>query len=326
MPATSTTETWDAAWTLTMRAHRKQLTDNIFDEYPTLAYMRKSGKVQLENGGKEIKEDLLYGTNNAEWFDGYDTLNTDAVDGITAAFYPRRYIATPITISMTEETENKKSEGAEKLLTAKTEQSMSTARDTINAAIFSAQTGKSMLVFQDIIADTPTSGTVGGINRATNSWWRNQTQSIGDFDASSTPSYTGLKALGTLYNNCSEGNTQPDGVVMSLTSFGQYENILEGTGYARIEQRDGKGIGTQKSGNNLMFRNSEVWYDRDIASSRLYCLNSKFLKLSIERSLNFAKTPFKEPSNQLAKVAFIVVGIQLVTNNARRLGVGTSVS
>jgi len=326
MAATSTTETWDAAWTLTMRTHRKELTDNIFDEYPTLAWFRQSGRVKLDSGGKEVKENLMYGTNTSEWFDGYDTLNTDAVDGISAAFYPRRYIATPVTISMTEEKENLKRDAAMSLLKAKTEQSMLTARDTINAAIFGAASGKSMLGFQDIIAASPTTGTVGGINRANESWWRNQTESIGNFDGSTAPSYTGTIALGTLYNNCSEGNTQPDGIVFPLTTFGQYENILEGTGYARIEQRQGRGVGTQKSGNKLMFRNAPVWYDRDCGSTLLYCLNNKFISLSIERSLNFAKTPFKEPANQLAKVCFVVVGIQLTANNCRRLGVGTAIT
>jgi hypothetical protein len=326
MAAVQTTETWDAAWTLTMRAHRKRLTDNIFDEYPTLAWLRGSGRVQFENGGKEIKEDLMYGTNASTWFDGYDTIPPDSVDGITAAFYPRRYVATPITISMTEETENRKRSDAESLLVAKTEQSMSTQRDTINAGIFAAATGKTMLGVQDIIADAPGTGTVGGINRANESWWRNQFQAIGDFDASSAPSYTGLKNLGLLYNNSSEGNTQPDGIVMTLTTFGQYEDILEGTGYARIEQRQGSGIGTKKNDNKLMFRNAPVWYDRDCPSGSLYCLNSKFIKLSIERSLNFAKTPFKEPANQFAKVAFIVTGVQLTSNNCRRLGVGISIT
>jgi hypothetical protein len=325
MAAQQTTETWDAAWTLTMRAHRKRLTDNIFDEYPTLAWMRNAGRVEFENGGKEIKEDLLYATNASTWFDGYDTVPTTAVDGITAAFYPRRYVSTPITVSMTEETENKKSEDAEKLLVAKTEQSMNTQRDTINAAIFAAAAGKTMLGFQDIIAATSTN-TVGGIDRSAESWWANQSQSIGNFDNATAPSYDGLIALGTLYNASSEGNTQPDGIVMPLTTFGEYENILEGTGYARIEQRNGKGIGTQKTRNNLMFRNAEVWYDRDCGSTLLYCLNSKYITLKIERSLNFAKTPFKEPSNQFAKVAYIVTGVQMTTNNSRRLGVGHTIS
>jgi hypothetical protein len=326
MAATQTTETWDAAWTLTMRAHRKRLTDNIFDEYPTLAWLRGKGRVQFEDGGKEIKEDLMYGTNTTTWFDGYDTVPTDSVDGITAAFYPRRYAATPITISMTEETENRKRADAEKLLVAKTEQSMSTQRDTINAAIFAAASGKTMLGLQDLVPEANTTGTVGGINRANESWWRNQIQSIGAFDTASAPSYTGLKNLGTLYNNCSEGNTQPDGIIMTLTTFGEYESILEGTGYARIEQRQGKGIGTQQTNNQLMFRNSAVWYDRDCSSGNLYVLNSKYIGLCIERSLNFAKTPFKEPSNQFAKVGYIVTGVQFTGNNFRRQGLGYDIT
>ena len=86
MASTSTTETWDAAWTLTMRAKRKRLTDNFFDSYPTLEAFRSSGSLEMENGGKEIQEDILYSGNSAEYFSGYDVLNTDAVDGITAAF------------------------------------------------------------------------------------------------------------------------------------------------------------------------------------------------------------------------------------------------
>jgi hypothetical protein len=52
----------------------------------------------------------------------------------------------------------------------------------------------------------------------------------------------------------------------------------------------------------------------------MYLLNTKYLKLKIQAGLNFAKTPFKEPANQMAKVGFVVVGIQLVTNNRRRQG------
>ena len=322
MAATSTTESWDAAWTLTMRTHRKRLTDNIFDEYPTLAWLRKAGKVEVENGGKEIREDLMYGKNSAEWFEGYDTLNTNAADGITVAFYPWRYIPVPITISLTEETESQAADSAKKLLVAKTEQSMSTIRDSINAALFSAQSGKSILGLQDLVAATSTNS-VGGISRAAETWWANQSQSIGDFDASSSPSYTGLKNWGTLFNNCSSGNIKPNANIMPLTFYGQYESILEGTGYARVEQNKATGVGT---GGNLKFRGSDVWYDRDCGAALMYCLNSNYLKLKIQKGLNFAKTPFKEPHNQLAKVCFVVVGCQFVTNNSRRLGVGHTLS
>ena len=55
-------------------------------------------------------------------------------------------------------------------------------------------------------------------------------------------------------------------------------------------------------------------------------LQTKYLKLRLQEGLNFAKTPFKEPSNQQAKVGFVIVGCQLMTNNRRRQGVIEKIS
>ena len=59
MAATSTTETWDAAWTATERARKGKPTDNIFDSYPTLEAFKKSG-LEVSDGGKEFQVCLLY--------------------------------------------------------------------------------------------------------------------------------------------------------------------------------------------------------------------------------------------------------------------------
>ena len=322
MAATSTTETWDAAWTLAMRAHKKRLTDNIFDEYPTLQMLKEAGNLETETGGKEIKEDLMYGKNSGnQWFSDYDTLNTDAVDGITAAFYPWRYQAVPITISMTEEMESRKSDAAVKLLTAKTQQSMNSIRDSINAAIYGAQSGKSMLGLQDIVADSAGS-TLGGINSSSETWWENQRNTTStDFNSSSAPSYAGVLVLSSVYNNASEGNDQISDIFTTLTLFTEFQDILEGTGYQRLtSDRSPFDAGFPA------FRNAVVKYDRDCSSQHAYLLNRKYLKLKMQSGMNFAKTPFKEPTNQLAKVAFIVVGCQLTTNNRRRHGVATTLT
>lgn len=314
MAATSTTETWDAAWTTTMRSHRKRLTDNIFDQYPTLQMLREAGNVEIESGGKEIKEDLLYAKNAAEYFDTYDTLNTDAVDGVTAAFFPWRYVAVPITISMTEEMENRKTDAAVKLLAAKTEQSMNTIRDTVNASLYGAQSGKSILGLQDIVADAPTTGTLGGINRANETWWRNQADATStDFNSSSAPSYAGILLLSQEYNNASEGNIQPTDIFTTLTLFTELQDILEGTGYQRLTSNR-----SPFDAGFPAFRKAVVKYDRDCASQHMYVLNRSTLKLKIQAGLNFSKTPFKEPFNQMAKVAFIVLGTQLTVIEPRR--------
>jgi hypothetical protein len=53
----------------------------------------------------------------------------------------------------------------------------------------------------------------------------------------------------------------------------------------------------------------------------MYFLNTNYLKMHMQSGMNFAKTPFKEPANQMAKVGFICVGLNLTTNNRRRQGV-----
>jgi hypothetical protein len=323
MAATSTTEIWDAAWTLTMRAKRKELTDNFFDAYPTLDMFRSGGALITDNGGKEIQADLMYSGNSAQYFSGYDVLNTDAVDGITAAFFPFRYAAVPITINYTEEMENRKSDSAMKLLAAKTEQSMLTLRDQINSSIYSAQTGKAPLGFQDIVADAPGTSptTLGGITVSSNTWWKNKSNNATS-DTSfqtivNTNFYEGMVRMSTLWNDVSEGNEQPTNIFTTNGIYADYEEIFEGTGYQRLTGKDSPGV----DGRLPSFRGIPVQYDRDCGTGRMYFLNTKYLKMHMQAGMNFAKTPFKEPSNQMAKVGFIVVGLQITSNNRRRQGV-----
>lgn len=324
MAATSTTETWDAAWTLTMRAKRKRLTDNISDAYPTVGRFRRSGVLETETGGKEIQEDLMYGLGSSEWFDGFDVLSTGSTDGITAAFYNFRYSATPIVISMTEEKEARSSDSAMKLLEAKTKQAMTKSLDTINAAIHSSQSGKSILGLQDICA-TSSGTTLGGINASNETWWEpaRTTFSGTSFVTQTNTRYEGPVNMGTVWNNASEANDKTNLIITSMTQYGAYESLFEGTGYTRFtssgnRQNANAGLGAE---GDITFRGAPVIGDRDCVSNSMYLLNTKYLKLKMQAGLNFAKTPFKEPSNQLAKVAFVVVGVQLVTNNRRRQGV-----
>ena len=323
MAATSTTETWDAAWTLTMRSKRKELTDNFFDAYPTLDMFRSGGALVTDNGGKEVQVDLQYGGNSAQYFSGYDVLNTDAVDGITAAFYPFRYAAVPITINYTEEMENRKSDSAMKLLAAKTEQSMLTLRDQINSSIYSAQTGKAPLGFQDIVADAPGTSptTLGGITVSSNTWWKNKannaTADTSFVTINNTHFYEGMLRMSTTWNDVSEGNEQPTNIFTTNAIYADFEEIFEGTGYQRLSSKDAPGV----DGRLPSFRGIPVQYDRDCGTGRMYFLNTKYLKMHMQAGMNFAKTPFKEPSNQMAKVGFIVIGLNLSVNNRRRQGV-----
>jgi hypothetical protein len=328
MAATSTTETWDAAWTLTMRAKKKRLTDNISDSYPTIDRFRKAGVLETESGGKEIQEDLMYALGSSEWFDGFDVLSTAATDGITAAFYTFAYNATPIVISMTEEKESRKSDSAVKLLTAKTQQAMTKSMDTINSALHVSAGGKAMLSLQDIVPQAAGS-TLGGINATNETWWENQRKDFnasfsGNFSTQTLTRHHGIIAMGQVWNDSSEGNDKTNLIATSFTNMQLYEEMFEASdSFTRFTTSGSKRSGGGDLGitGDLTFRGAPIYADRDCVADDMYFLNTKYLKLKMQAGLNFAKTPFKEPANQMAKVAFVVTGVQLVTNNRRRQGV-----
>ena len=338
MAVVTTTEQWDAAWTTTMRAKRKRLTDNISNSYPTVQAFREAGILETYNGGKQIQEDIMFSLADSEWFDGYDSLNTDSIDGITACFEYFRYQATPIVISMTEEIENRASDRAVKLLTAKTEQAMTGSMSTINAALLGAQSGKAIVGLQDI-ASTSSGATVHSVNSGTNTWWDNKRVDYSDssdgygtnaFNAKkgSTDQYNGVLAMRDLWNKVSEANDTPDHIITNFSVYGDYESIFEGTGYYRFSSNTDQALGD--SGQGATFRGAKFIVDRDspgtAGAHQLFMIQSKYLKFKMQEGLNFAKTPFKEPSNQQAKVGFIIVGCQLMTNNRRRQGVLSNIT
>ena len=200
---------------------------------------------------------------------------------------------------------------------------MLTLRDQINSSIYSAQTGKAPLGFQDIVADAPGTSptTLGGITVSSNTWWKNKSNNATS-DTSfqtivNTNFYEGMVRMSTLWNDVSEGNEQPTNIFTTNGIYADYEEIFEGTGYQRLTGKDSPGV----DGRLPSFRGIPVQYDRDCGTGRMYFLNTKYLKMHMQAGMNFAKTPFKEPSNQMAKVGFIVVGLQITSNNRRRQGV-----
>jgi hypothetical protein len=314
MAASATSETYDALWTLTMRARRKRLTDTIFDEYPGVAWF-KSNALETEVGGKEIQEDIEYAKQDAEWFSRNQVLNTDLIDHVTAVFYPWRYIAVPISIAIDEENENRKAAGAMKLLASRTANSMKSIRDAVSVTLFGAQTGKTMLGLQDIIAADPTTGSLGGLTRVGNSFWQNKFYSTSlDWNSVSSNIVAGIERWNLQYNESASGNDTIKVIFCTETTYGEYQTTMSGQGYMRTTAANTKGVNHTAPG----FNGATVIFDRDMPSGFAFGVNPSYTKLKIQTGLNFAKTPFRSPHNQLTKVGFIIVSLQLVTNNPRR--------
>jgi hypothetical protein len=155
-----------------------QIADNVSDNSALLFKMRESGRIKPVDGGYEIREPLDYQENGTfKRYYGWETLNVNPSETIDAAKFAPKQAAVAIAVSGLEEAQNAGKEQLFDLVEARIENAKRTLRNNINGDLYSDGTGdggKQIGGLQHLVSATPTSGTVGGINRATWSFWQNQ--------------------------------------------------------------------------------------------------------------------------------------------------------
>lgn len=315
----------DSVLSTTLMNYRKQLADNIFVSIPFYYWMMKKGRKLLLSGGESIIVPLLYAQNSTvSDYSGYETIDTTPQEGITSAKYAWTQVAGTVAISGKEEMQNSGENAIINLLQAKTTQLEKSMADYLSLQLFSTNgdsTGPP-IGLQAMVAIAGT-GTIGGIVSGTYTWWGNQQRNSYDTDgtyATAANLRAGMKAV---YNSVSQGNDQPDLILMSQTAFEWYEGIL--TPLKRFSDTRTADAGFQ----NLLYKASVCMWDRDFPNNLggtssdegMYFLNSKNLQLVVHSKRDMITTPFIKPENQDAKVAQLLWMGQLVTNNRRMLGV-----
>ena len=323
--AQTTSEVWDSRWSATRRTIAKETIDNVFEAYNALAFHRRRGMQMVDGGGKEIQVILESSTGTAEAFDGYDPLSKSPVDPFESAFYKRRYYAVPIVLDDTTNWENSGEEQIFDLLDALGSNALNSLLKAINEDLLGAQTGKTMLGYQDIIADAGT-GTVGGINSSTSSFWQNQKYTTAKtFTDQNNNVFDGFLAWNTLMDDCRKQGGRNNALVTTYSIAAAYRTALSSQGYGEVRLSNVNGI----SGAEFpSYMGAELVADNDCASIHTYAVDTDSIKLRVMKQANFKKTPFVslQSNGQLGQLAYMVAGVQLTTNNRRRSGVATQIT
>lgn len=325
MPQT-TSEVWNSRWSASSRTVRPEVIDNFFEPYPTVDEYRKSGTEIVDGGGKEIEVKLEMSGGTAESFDGYDELGKAPIDPFETAFYRRRYYAVPVIISQTEEWENAGPERIFDQLGHLNKNAMKSLIKAINEDFYTAQAGKNMLGFPDIIADAA-GATVGGINSTTTTAWESQrdTSAVTFLTQTVTNVFNGVDKWNDILDLC---RIQGAGSGNLFTTWGivkAYRIALSSQGYARTTVEDAGGIGGQF---NPMFYDYKVIADNDCTALHSYICPKGGTNLNVLRKVNFTNTPFTslQSNSQLAQLSYKVASVQLTTNNRRVNGVATAIT
>ncbi len=173
---------WGEITTTTLFNRSRKLSDNVTKNNALLARLSEKGKVKSFDGGQAIVQELEYSENGTyKRYSGYDVLNITPSDVFTAAQFPIAQAAVAVSISGLEMLQNAGKEKMIDLLEARIGNAERTFENNLSADCYSngtADGGKQIGGLQLLVADVATSGTVGGINRATWAFWQNAVQSF----------------------------------------------------------------------------------------------------------------------------------------------------
>lgn len=302
--------------TTTIENRRGEIQDAIFNDRPTIKFLKEKNRVRVD-GGASIISHLMYAANSTvAWYEGYDTVDTTPQEGFTAAQFKWKECAGSVSVSNREETiQNVGKSQVFNIVTAKQKQLEESLKNELNNSLYRASpTAKQMTSLVTMIDAT---STIGDINSGTNSWWQSYVVASGSFAAQGRSDM--LDVWNTLIVRGS-GDNPADFIVTTPAVHRFYEGSL----VPQIRYQ-GTSMGNA-SFQNLMFKTAPVVFDNACTAGVAYFLNSKHLELVVNSNNDFKLTEWVKPANQTAKVAQLVVALELSSNNRRRLAKMTGIT
>lgn len=326
----------DSVFATSLANYNRTLIDNIGKVNVFLNFLMKQGGYKAAGGGTHIVEPLMYALSTPDWYDGYDELAINPTDGITQALYDWRQMAVPIMYSEKERKLNKQQ--LVDLVQARIKQAEMGIHEFLNQSLLqgsgagalttaavSATNGASGVDPLPLLIDYAPTGarSIGGLAQNTYSWWQNKQKE------SAATTWAGLlNEMQNLYNNCSKGSGgEPNLILCDQTTYETFQAAIWNK--FRYVDND-KNFDFE----HFKFKKAIVAWDERVPNvwasttdtttatgGTAYFLNTQFFKLRYESETNFTMTPFRTPTNQDAKVAFIMWMGNLTCNNRRKQGV-----
>lgn len=245
--------------TTTLRSRSGVLKDNMSRNNALLARLNARGKIRTFSGGRTILEELNYANNQTfQWYSGYQVINVAPSQVFTSAEYAIRQAALAVSISGLEELQNSGTEAIIDLLESRVMNGEDTFMNGLSNGVYGDGTvSGSVGGVQLLIAKSPTTGTVGGINRANWTFWQNQTWSAATNGSTILSASTIQSQMDALYVLQVRGRDYPDLIVMDNTMYRYYLNSLQAIQRVQSESAEFVNLGFQ----TLKFLQSDVVLD-----------------------------------------------------------------
>ena len=308
----------------TIQNRSRQIADNVTKNNAILAKLNQRGNVKTISGGNVIFEELSFAENaNGGFYSGYDLLPVAAQDVISAAEFQIKQYAVPVVMSGLEMLQNSGKEQFIDLLEGRLNVAESTMMNQLSQSIYSDGTGsggKEVTGLNAAVPSDPTTGTYGGINRATWSFWRSK---LYDFSTSTGGNATAANiqaGMNNLWAQTTRGADRVDLIVMDTNYWSLYMASLQ------AQQR----FTSPETGNlgfpSIKFMDADVVLDGGIGgfcpANTGFFLNTKFIKWRPHKDRNMVPlSPNRRYAiNQDAEVQILAWAGNLTASGAQFQG------
>lgn len=303
--------------TTTLRNRRGMLADNVLNHNSLLRKLNERGNVQREDGGRTLVEEIEYAENSTfKYYSGYEELDISASDVFTSAEFNWKQAAAVVAISGLERRQNSGRSQTIRLLDSRMKNAEKTLMNNLSTGIYSDGTGssgKQIGGLQSLVADDPTTGTVGGINRANFTFWRNNTYDFSD--ESVTPSATTIQSsMNAAWLEVVRGPDKPNFIVFGTTYFEYFWNSLQAI--QRIASDTEAASGFQTLAWYGPGGRADVFHDDAVLATRGYFLNTDYLFWRVHRDAEMEPLSDRESINQDATVVPIIFMGNMTCSNA----------
>jgi hypothetical protein len=298
----------------------KKMYDNISKSSPLMYMVMKKKKV-WDEGGDIIRPHIKYKhADNRGSYSKFDTLNVTPQDTRTAAEFRMKQLYASIVFSGYEEAADKGELAVHKLVAQAMEDAEATLKDLFAQQIFgdgTGNSGKDLTGLAAYIDDGTNIAVYGGIDRATNAWWK------ANVKLSANNKVLDIKHMREVFTKCVRGGMEnkPDVIVTDLATWLKYAELVDGK--TTIQQPLGKIA--QEFANlgftQLSFMGVPVVYDEYCPADTMYFINFNTFQLYGKPGRIFQPSELVKPHNQDAKVGQIFFAGEFVGTEPRANGV-----
>lgn len=279
----------------TIQNRSGDLADNVMNNNALLRRLKQRGNVRPFGGGNVILEEIAYNdsnTNNTNSYSGYETINISPNSPISAAQFSIAQYASAVTMSGLEMLQNSGKEAIIDLLEGRIMVAEAQLQNRIAGDIYLDGTGnggKNLTGLGAAVPDAPTSGTYGGIDRATWSFWQSKKYS-GVTNGGAAVSAANIQQYMTaLAIQLVRGTDAADLIVADNTYYSLYVNSLQAIQRVTSEKEAGIGFTSVKFYGGGT--SADVVLDGGVGAAataaHMWFLNTKYLHFRPHKDRNF---------------------------------------